>query len=386
MKKYIKRSNNPLKPQDYPRQKGGTAVQYITGIFALNIRTMPDVCGDWHRGALDWNKVCLQESGQSVWGNYGIAKDHFVPELGRKCNVANTVRALLDLIAAKQFHYAQGMQSDFVCNDDYTTEIFDKVLMLKNRPDWSEIDSFMQSEYKMKWVRYAGSEASAPKTIAVPNRKQHTETMRSFLQFLGSQCKGGEYTLKGGAALMLYYGSDRLPDRLDFDQCEKSGDLIPIVEQFCKANGYALQIAETTPAVQRCTVSYGAERPEAALTIKVSRRTWAVDPSLCESKDGARVYKIDTLALLINNDFQSRTRLCDLFDLCFICMHCFQLLSGNTKEAIAGALAYRGLDYADWVIHTQSDPSIDSEKLMTGVRKAFEVCGLPFRESSPDES
>lgn len=360
-------------------------MQYITGIFALNIRTMSDVSGDWHRGALDWSKVCLQDSDQSLWGDYGIAKDHFVPELGRKCNVANTVRALLDLIAAKQFHYAQGMQSDLICNDNYTTEIFDKVLMLKNCPDWSEIDSFMQSEYKMKWVRYAGSEASAPKTIAVPNRKQHTEVMHSFLQFLGSQCKDGEYTLKGGSGLMLFYGSDRLPDRLDFDQCGR-GDIVPIIERFCEANGYAFQIAENTPAVQRCTVSYGAERPEAALTIEVSRRTWAADPSLCESKDGANVYKIDTLALLINNDFQSRTRLCDLFDICFICTQYFHLLSGNTKEAIAAALSYRGLDYADWVIHTQSAPSIDSEKLMNSARKAFDVCGLPFRESSPDES
>lgn len=131
-------------------------MRYITGIHALNIHTMPDVCGDWHRGALNWQKVCWQESNQSIWGDYGIIESRFVPELNQTCNVANTIRALLDVIANQQFFYAQGMKNDYICNEKYTNEIFKKVLMLRDQPDWAAIDAFMQSEYKMRWVRYVG--------------------------------------------------------------------------------------------------------------------------------------------------------------------------------------------------------------------------------------
>lgn len=136
-------------------------MRYITGIFALNIRTMPDVCGDWHRLALDWSKACTAaytaESEGSVWGDYGIVQNFFVHELGRKCNVANTIRALLDNIANKKFYYAEGMKDDYICNDNYTQEVFSKVIMLRDRPDWDEIDAFMKKEYMMEWVNYVKS-------------------------------------------------------------------------------------------------------------------------------------------------------------------------------------------------------------------------------------
>ena len=41
------------------------------------------------------------------------------------------------------FSLAQGMNKDFICNDEYTEEIFEQVMKLKHSPDWDKIDMFM---------------------------------------------------------------------------------------------------------------------------------------------------------------------------------------------------------------------------------------------------
>jgi len=56
--------------------------------------------------------------------------------------------------AAHNFSVAQGMNDDFICNDDYTGEVFDKVASLKNLSHWRDIDSFMGREYHGEWLDY----------------------------------------------------------------------------------------------------------------------------------------------------------------------------------------------------------------------------------------
>lgn len=129
-------------------------MKYITGHHALNLPCSLLTCGDWHTSALQWERLRLVESQESVFGDYGIELDCFVPDHEERYAVANHIRALLDLLIESKFTIAQGMRDDFICNDDYTQEIFEKVSLLKNQPNWSEIYTFMCREYKMKWVRY----------------------------------------------------------------------------------------------------------------------------------------------------------------------------------------------------------------------------------------
>jgi len=49
---------------------------------------------------------------------------------------------------------AQGMNDDFIGNDDYTDEVFHKVALMRDLPHWREIDSFMGREYYGKWLDY----------------------------------------------------------------------------------------------------------------------------------------------------------------------------------------------------------------------------------------
>ena len=129
-------------------------MKYISGIHALNIPCSLDTCGDWHCSALPWKNIDIRESDDSIYKDYGIDIEKKVPEHEGSYYVANHIRALLDLICDGNFSEARGMNNDFICNDNYDTEIFNKVMLLKNTPNWQKINEFMGKEYRMKWVNY----------------------------------------------------------------------------------------------------------------------------------------------------------------------------------------------------------------------------------------
>ena len=131
-------------------------IKYLTGIHALNFTCKLDACGDWHSKSINWNHPDIRESIDSVFKDYGIVEDRKVKFLdcSKKYNVANHIRSLLDMLLIGNYGYAQGMKEDYICNEQYTDEIFNQVLKLKNENNWHEINNFMKKEYKTKWIDY----------------------------------------------------------------------------------------------------------------------------------------------------------------------------------------------------------------------------------------
>jgi hypothetical protein len=127
---------------------------YLSGAHALNLPCSLETCGDWHRSALQWERLRLLNSSDSIWGDYGIETGKAVPERTQLFNVANHIRALLDLLEQGNFIAAQGMREDFICNEIYTDEIFDKVSLLRHKDHWPDIDSFMSKEYSDDWLSF----------------------------------------------------------------------------------------------------------------------------------------------------------------------------------------------------------------------------------------
>lgn len=135
-------------------QEGRPDMRYITGIHALNLPCSLMTCGDWHCSALKWENITFRDSKDSFYGDYGIEQCSVVPEHNGTYAVANHIRALLDLLEIGNFSAAQGMNRDFIGNDDYTNEVFDKVAFLRDLPHWRDIDNFMGREYYGKWLDY----------------------------------------------------------------------------------------------------------------------------------------------------------------------------------------------------------------------------------------
>ncbi|KRL14531.1 hypothetical protein [Schleiferilactobacillus perolens] len=132
-------------------------MKYISGLYALNIPDPAEqTTGDWHWGALDWTRIPLFNSSNSIYGDYGIRRNANVPHAPGNTfyNVANHIRALLDMLVAGQLDLAGGMRDDFICNDALTPEVSDKVWQLRHTTNWLQIDKFMGSEYFMQWEDY----------------------------------------------------------------------------------------------------------------------------------------------------------------------------------------------------------------------------------------
>jgi len=129
-------------------------MQYITGIHALNLPCSLLTCGDWHCSALQWERPTFRDSEGSFFGDYGIERCSAVPENDGTYAVANHIRALLDLLEVGNYSEAQGMNKDFIGNDDYTDEVFGKVALMRELPHWQGIEQFMGREYHGKWLDY----------------------------------------------------------------------------------------------------------------------------------------------------------------------------------------------------------------------------------------
>lgn len=128
---------------------------YITGIQALNIEDSTECCGDWHTSAQDWSKLNIADSKDSRFKDWGIETDKFIPTHKEHYNVANTLRAVVDLLQDKKYlGYLKGFRNDFFCTDVHNQEFFEKVIMLRDIPHWNEINHLMQMEFMWDWDRF----------------------------------------------------------------------------------------------------------------------------------------------------------------------------------------------------------------------------------------
>jgi hypothetical protein len=129
-------------------------MKYVSGVHALNLPCELLTCGDWHQSGIQWHSVPLLESAGSLFGDYGIESGKSIPEHEGTFNVANHIRALLDLLEQGKFSVAQGMNNDFICNEEYNKEVLNMVLLLRGSEHWERIDRFMGREYHSKWLDY----------------------------------------------------------------------------------------------------------------------------------------------------------------------------------------------------------------------------------------
>ena len=96
-------------------------------LYQLDIPCSLETCGDLHCSSIQWERPHILESDNSLWGDYGIEKNKIIPEHTEKYNVANHIRAILDLLYGGNFTVPQGMKDDFICNSKYNKEIFSKI-------------------------------------------------------------------------------------------------------------------------------------------------------------------------------------------------------------------------------------------------------------------
>lgn len=134
-------------------------MEYLTGIHALNVPCPLDTCGDWHQAALNWENLTLNNTEDSLLDVYGVFESTQVPDgIGgfKTMYVANTIRALYDLILVGDYAHVQGMRNDFICNEKYTPEVFELAKKFRNTKYWKQVDKVLTCEYELDWITFRG--------------------------------------------------------------------------------------------------------------------------------------------------------------------------------------------------------------------------------------
>ena len=71
-----------------------------------------------------------------------------------------------------------------------------------------------------------------------------------------------------------------------------------------------------------------------------------------------------------------RDKIRDLYDITFICKNYWDAIPNMMKMQLATVLSYKGLDYFDYLISTQSDELIDNNKLSSDFLDLWDALGL----------
>ena len=58
------------------------------------------------------------------------------------------------MLVSGNYGYAQGMKEEYICNEQYTDQIFNQVLKLRDAGNWYHINEFMKREYKLEWIKF----------------------------------------------------------------------------------------------------------------------------------------------------------------------------------------------------------------------------------------
>ena len=201
-------------------------------------------------------------------------------------------------------------------------------------------------------------------------QEQHGEIIDSFLHFLNNNTKG--YVLKGDTALAKCYNLNRFSEDIDLDATKE--DIKPHIEKFCTLHNFNFRISKDTATVKRGFINYGNDSKP--LKVEVSYRRKEINSSEYTKKNGIQVYNINRLAQMKALAYSSRDKIRDLYDLSFICEKYFEELTEQTILNIKDALDYKGLEQFDYIVKTQNDPLINSDKLLTSFLEMYEKIGL----------
>lgn len=129
-------------------------MQYITGLHALQCPCTLGTPGDTHHTSVDWTYPTLADTSTAFYKDYGVETDKEVARLSGNRNVANHIRAALDLLAQGKVNDLSGLKREILANDQLTPELFNKVIELHTENVWNRVSWFIGCEYGIEWLDF----------------------------------------------------------------------------------------------------------------------------------------------------------------------------------------------------------------------------------------
>ena len=166
-------------------------MQYITGFHALNchssLRT-PDTLPV----AVDWTYPEIANTETAFFKDYSIETNKEIAQLPGSHNVANPIRAVLDLLIQGKEKELTGLKHKILANDLLTEELFNKVIELQAQSLWNDVCWFIGCEYGIEWLDFLTSKNIAWPTNPNPSFEPVAPADNSLLSFV--QARISEFT------------------------------------------------------------------------------------------------------------------------------------------------------------------------------------------------
>lgn len=173
-------------------------------------------------------------------------------------------------------------------------------------------------------------------------QKDRIKLIKTILPMFGSN-----FVLKGGTALMLYYGLDRYSEDIDLDAFNEMD-----VSLYLTNPGYDIwniRIAKDTPTVFRIMLDYGAKSDLGNYPLKIevsSRNKKMLNKGLYDivEIDGVKVYHIKEIINMKVATFGQRDKIRDLYDLGFLLNKYPNYFDEHKLKSIIINMEYKGLE------------------------------------------
>ena len=158
-------------------------MQYITGFHALNCHSSlraPDTLPV----AVDWTYPEIADTETAFFKDFSIETNKEIPYLTGTHNVANPIRAVLDLVIQGKEKELTGLKHKILANDLLTEELFNKVIELQAQSLWNDVSWSIGCEYGTEWLEFLKSKNIDWPTNPNPNFQPITPTDNTLLAFV----------------------------------------------------------------------------------------------------------------------------------------------------------------------------------------------------------
>lgn len=173
----------------------------------------------------------------------------------------------------------------------------------------------------------------------------------SIIEEILSVIMSNNFILKGGTALMLYYGLDRFSEDIDLDSKTTNMNILKDLEKYNQKNNkeWKISLKKDTDTVFRIMVDYGAEKENGNYPLKIeisSRNKDLLRSNNLEYNniEGVNVYSLEEIIDMKISAFNNRDKIRDFYDIAFFLREKEELFNINRIKRIKLKLDYQNME------------------------------------------
>ncbi len=205
-------------------------------------------------------------------------------------------------------------------------------------------------------------------------QKERLQVIDKILPQLGDQ-----YVLKGGTALIFFYGLARISEDIDLDAHQGHVGPGKKLVSLCQENGWELSIKKQTPTVERVMINYGGKNDKGDYPLKIEtsfRKVGLIKKNSFCKRNNVNVYTANSIANMKAFAFGRRDTARDVFDIGFLLEHYPNVFTLDHLNSLYDAMTYKPaedlailLEYENDMNKTFLDPEFDAFQYMANLEK-----------------